>query len=233
MTQKEKLYEQVLINNNEYYKLSGESEKNIDELKKRGIFEVYVKNHTLAKLKESLARSEARIEAAKQAKAVKEYFATPEGAKRKDELEAQLAAEQDTLLFNRERYSVNIRLLLADYLDDKWKLSGREATDIHIYLADPIDGKEKYNLSFDLHLGEQLTRDDKILYHVDANIRSGYFDANHDGLQILLYKTFADIISNNILMNEVLSLMLQWKGCKEMIEESIREIKNLLANPLA
>lgn len=234
MTQKEKLYEQVLIAENEYKALKGDKHPYaIVGMKNSGILQMNAKAYSLKELKESLANMQAKVEAAKQAKAVEEYFATPEGAARKQELEDNLVWEQDSLLFSRQKYSENMTLLIRPHLDENWKVRCYEASNIYIYLADLVDGKEIFGHSFELHLGYDINKDDKIIYHVDANIGSRTLNVTHDKDYLSLFKTFADIISNKPLMDDVLSIMLQAKGAKDSIQERISEIKRQLKKPLA
>lgn len=233
MTQKEKLYEQVLIAENEYKALKGQSLVDIEGMKSRGTFAVNAKCFALAELQNKLAIAQESVRATRQAKAVEEYFSTPEGAKRKQELEDNLVMEQDSLLFSRQKYSENMVLLIMPHLDENWKVECLEANHIRIYLIDPVDGKEIFGHNFELHLGYDISRDDKINYHVDANIGSRTLDVTHDKNYLSLFKTFADIISNKQLMDDVLSIMLQAKGAKDSIHERIAEIKRQLKNPLA
>lgn len=232
MTQKEKLYEQVLIAENEYKALKGRPLVDIEGMKNRGTFAANAKCFTSAEFKGRLAIAKEQVEAAKQFKAAEEYFATPEGAARKQELEDNLAMEKDSLLFSRQKYSENMALLIMPNLDENWKVKCSEASHICIYLADPVNGKEIFGHSFELHLGYNINKDDKIIYHVDANIGSRTFDVTHDKDYLSLFKTFADIISNKQLMDDVLSIMLQAKGAKDSIHERISEIKRQLQNPL-
>lgn len=234
MTQKEKLYEQLLIASNEYKQLSGRSEMivDIDAIKRDRSFYAYAKMSSLSVLKEDLSEMQAKIRDFKATKATEEYFATLEGAKIKDELEAQLAAEKDTLLFNRERYSFIVKNIIATCLEDDWKISGRDASNIHIYQIDPTDGRELFGHEFNLSLGYDVDREDQIIYHIDTNIPSGSFNATHNKNRVSLYKIFAEIISNKQLMDEILFTMVKAKETEEMIKESISEINMRLDNPL-
>lgn len=235
MTQKEKLYEQVLIASNEYKQLSGKSEMivDIEAIKRDGSFSAYAQMRSLVELKETLEDMQAKVKVAKATKAAEEYFATPEGAARKQELEDNLAMEKDSLLFSRQKYREDMKGLILPYLGKDWKVDCSEASNIHIYLTDPVDGKEIFGHSFDLYLYDVIKKDDKLIYNIYASIGSRTFDVTHDNKYLSLFKTFGDIISNKQLMDDVLSIMLQAKGAKESIQEKIFEIKRQLQNPLA
>ena len=236
MTQKEKLYEQILITGNEYKVLIGKSEMtiDIDTIKKDGSFAAYAKMRSLAELKESLADMQIKVEKAKQAKAVEAYFATPEGAARKQELEEERKFNIRANRKLREEYTCKAKAIIEPILPENWKMDCTEVAYINIFLTDPVNGKKVFGHDFEIRLNTDWDKEDKIVYTLTTNIGSmGSFDPIHDFKRVSLYKVFADIVSNRKLMEYLESIMIQADASKQQSRENISNINKQLKNPLA
>lgn len=236
MTQKEKLYEQLLIAGNEYKTLIGKSMMaiDIDAIKRAGSFSAYAAMRSLAELKESLADMQAKVKAAKQAKAIEEYFATPEGAARKADLEMQRESNKRAAIKLRDEYIAEAKALIEPTLPKHWKMACSEVEHIYIRLTDPVTGEKVFGHEFELHLNQDWDREDNPRYKITTNMGTmGSFDPIHDFKRISLYKTFADIVSNQSLMEAIQSIMIQANGSRQQFRENMRDIDNQLKNPLA
>lgn len=235
MTQKEKLYEQVLIAENEYKTLKGD--KNlyaIDGMKKSGILQINAKDFTLAELKTRLAIAQEQVKVNKQTKAVEEYFATPEGAKRKQELEEQREVNLCVLTSSRDRYVAEAKALIEPILSENWKMDCTEVAYINIFLTDPVDGKKVFGHDFEFRLNTDWDKEDKIVYTLTTNMGTmGSFNPTKDIERVSLYKVFADIVSNRQLIEDLKSIMIQADASKWQSRENIRNIDKQLKNPLA
>lgn len=235
MTQKEKLYEQVLIVENEYKALKGDKHLvAIEGMKNSGILGMNAKGYSLAELKTRLAIAEKQVEAAKQAKAVEEYFSTPEGAKRKRILEEGREYNIEVMRHNRDYYVAEAKALIEPMLPENWKMYCTEVAYINIFLTNPVDGEKVFGHEFELRLNTEWDKEDKVIYTIASNMGTmGSFDPTRDIERVSLYKVFADIISNKQLIEDLKSVMIQADASKQKSRENIRIINNQLKNPLA
>ncbi len=238
MTQKEKLYEQLLIASNEYKQLSEKSEMIVDinAIKRDSSFSAYAKMHTLSELKGSLYGMKHRIRDLKATKARDEFFATPEGAKIKDELEAQLAEKEDSLLFSLNRHITMIYELIYPHLGENWEVCSDNARYIHFYLLDANHGTRVFGHNFTILLDvkRKCGSDEEIGFAIRTIMGSlCNFDPIKDSKGVSFYKTFAEIVSNQGLIEALKSIMANAYHERKHHEGNIREIKMRLQNSQA
>lgn len=229
MTQKEKLLLELKELQYDIALENGENPKQIVE----SDLAREAKHYTVADLEKEIECAKSDLEKAQQRNKVEKYFATPEGAAKKEVLEMQLDSYKRAALKLRDEYIAEAKALIEPILPENWSMDCSEVEFIHIRLTDPITGDEVFGHDFELRLRQTWDRkDDNYTYSVDANIGTmGGFNPLKDRKRVSLYKVFSDIVSNDKVIDKLLTIMTQASGSKWQTRENIREIQKQLENP--
>lgn len=162
MTQKEKLYKQYLELMNELYRLKGENEK-VKELNDEYLnsynFQHKAQGETLDVWKHEIQWVNSGIDSLKYELKKKAYFETPEGAKYKEQVEAEL----NELVTRRKAYhsaaNITISDIIKTYLGTGWEVGecGRwmriyytRGKRTHEFSIDynPWDGEDNFTMNY-------------------------------------------------------------------------------------
>lgn len=232
MTQKEKLYEQLLIATNERNALIGLNPIDIEAEKITRKFSINASVFTIAELKSKIEAMRKAIEKAKTDKVREEYWATPEGAMRKAELENEEAILKGDLLYWGDKYKTDAGKLLRDNLPECWKVKCDDLTYIKIYLTDE-NGLEIFGHNFEIRHSDDYDFNTKTSnYYISSNIGTmGSFDILNDAYRVNLYATYGAILSNKVLITRLLKMTNEWVRIKRALRDKIREINRQIENP--
>lgn len=230
MTQKEKLLKELKELQYDIALESGKPTKQIVE----SHIAWEAKHYTVANLKKEIEHAKANLAKLQQRNQIEKYFATPEGAARKADLEMQRESNKRAAIKLRDEYIAEAKALIEPTLPKHWKMACSEVEHIYIRLTDPVTGEKVFGHEFELHLNQDWDREDNPRYKVTTNMGTmGSFDPIHDFKRMSLYKTFADIVSNKSLMEAIQSIMIQANGSKQQFRKNMRDIDNQLKNQLA
>ncbi len=224
MTQKEKLYLQLLIASNEYAELKSLPTVDIEAMNDGCEFSANAKKYTIAQLNSEIEAMKDKIERTKAEKAREEYWATPAGAKRKAEIEQKLQELEEIAKEARVRYMNQAISILRQVLGERWIIRSTSASQFSIQLTDAMD-KPIFGHDFDI-------RYDEFKKQIRINMGTlGGFDPINNQDRVYLYTTFGTLVSNTALLQELTGTMAEWEGFANSSSEEYYNVAKELKNP--